>query len=310
MLLLQTGRRGEAAMLEAARPIVGREEGSALWDQPPRFTDIGAARIAWRSTGSGPPLLLIHGWPLTSYSFRKILPHLERHFTCYLPDTPGLGETEWTEQTDFMFAGQARSLRSFAERVGIDGCSVLAFDTGATIAREIALAERTPVGRLVLLNTEIPHHRPPFIQLFQSLMKLPASSAVFRLLLRSRAFRRSAMGFGGCFVDLDLIGGDFEAAFVDPLIASPRRLEGVKRYLWGIDWQLVDGLAARHASIAQPVLLIWGADDPTFPVALARPMAKQIPTCRGLVEIPGARLLVHEEKPDEVARAALDFLLA
>jgi pimeloyl-ACP methyl ester carboxylesterase len=56
-----------------------------------------------------------------------------------------------------------------------------------------------------------------------------------------------------------------------------------------------------------PVRLIWGADDPTFPVALAREMVKQLPDAR-LVEVPGARLLVHEERPDDVAGAVIEFL--
>jgi pimeloyl-ACP methyl ester carboxylesterase len=61
--------------------------------------------------------------------------------------------------------------------------------------------------------------------------------------------------------------------------------------------------------LTMPVQLIWGADDPTFPVALARAMVGQFPNAR-LAEIAGARLLVHEEKPDGVARLALDFLAA
>ena len=55
------------------------------------------------------------------------------------------------------------------------------------------------------------------------------------------------------------------------------------------------------------VQLVWGADDPTFPVEYARRMVRQLPDAR-LVEIPGGRLLVHEEKPADVARAVLGFL--
>jgi pimeloyl-ACP methyl ester carboxylesterase len=56
------------------------------------------------------------------------------------------------------------------------------------------------------------------------------------------------------------------------------------------------------------VLLVWGADDPTFPLERARGMVSQLAHCRGLVPIRGARLLVHEERPAEVADAALPFL--
>jgi pimeloyl-ACP methyl ester carboxylesterase len=280
-----------------------------LWQKPPDFADAGAARIAYRVVGSGEPLVLIHGWPLSSWSFRKLLPRLAAHFTCYLPDTPGLGETEWRDDTDFRFAGQAESLRRFADAVGLDAYALLAFDTGATLARQLALIDPRRVRRLVLQNTEIPGHRPPFIPLFQRTLPLPGSRAAMRALLRSRALRRSRMGFGGCFVDLSLLDGDFHTGSVAPLLDSPRRLEGARRYLAGIDWALVDGLATRHREIAAPVLFVWGEDDPTFPIGRARVMPGQLADCRGLVPIAGARLLVHEERPDAVADAALPFLL-
>lgn len=283
-------------------------EAKSLWDRPPTFVDVGSARIAYRSVGRGRPLLLVHGWPFTSFAFRRILPALAERFTCVLPDLPGLGETEWRPATDFRFAAQAETLQRFVRALDLDGYAALAFDTGATIVRQLALLEGERLPQLVLLNTEIPHHRPPFIPLFQRLAPLPGNALAFRLLLRSRVFRRSAMGFGGCFVDLSLLEGDFHAKFVQPLIDSPRRIAGAMAYLSGIDWDLVDGLARRHAEIEAEVLLVWGADDPTFPIERARVMTTQLRRCRGIVPVSGARLLVHEERPAEVAREALDFL--
>jgi len=280
-----------------------------LWKKPPDFADVGSARIAWRAVGRGEPLLLLHGWPLSSSSFGRLVPLLAERFRCFLPDTPGLGETEWHEATDFRFAAQAESLRRFVDAVGLAGYSILAFDTGATIARQLALIDPRRVRRLLLLNTEIPGHRPPFIPLFQRTLGLPGSRFAMRALLRSRALRRSSLGFGGCFVDLGLLDGEFHARVVTPLLASSRRLEGARRYLAGIDWELVDGLARRHREIAAPVLFVWGEDDPTFPIERARDMLPQLERCRGLVAIPHARLLVHEEQPAAVADAALPFLL-
>ena len=65
-------------------------------------------------------------------------------------------------------------------------------------------------------------------------------------------------------------------------------------------------LGADHALITSKVHFVWGADDQTFPVSLARSMLTQLPHA-SLVEIPGAKLLPHEEKPDEVAREILSF---
>ena len=276
-------------------------------DAPTRSVDTGTARVVCRRFGSGPPLLLVHGFPLSGFTWRKVLPALAERHTCWVPDLPGMGDTEWTEETDFSFPGQAQTLRRLVDRLGLERYRVIAQDTGGTFARYLALADGARLEKLVLVNTEIPHHRPPWIPLYQFLMHVPGALAGFGVLLRSRLFLRSGMGFGGCFVDLGLLDGDFHAHVVEPLLRSPRRMDGMARYLRGLMWEPVDALAEAHARITMPVQLVWGADDPTFPIATARRMVSQLPDAR-LLEIPGARLLVHEEKPADVARAALAFL--
>jgi DNA-binding NtrC family response regulator len=46
-------------------------------------------------------------------------------FTCVLPDTPGLGETEWGAATDFRFVAQAERFQTFVERVGLERYAIL-----------------------------------------------------------------------------------------------------------------------------------------------------------------------------------------
>jgi haloalkane dehalogenase len=273
---------------------------------PLQQTTVGGSGIAWRSFGSGPALLLVHGVQLSGASWRKLLPALAARFTCYVPDLPGMGESRWSDATDFTWHGQAATLKGFMDALGVRRYSVLAHDTAGTFARCLALTDPR-VERLALINTEIPGHRPPWIPLYQKLMALPGATLGFRLLLRLRAFNRSPLGFGGCFVDRDLIDGDFHEQFIAPLIRDPQRMEGTRRYLRALTWDVVDGLATAHARLQLPVQLIWGADDPTFPHALARDMVRQLPQ-GSLVEIPGTKLLPHEERPEAVAAAALAFL--
>ena len=115
------------------------------------------------------------------------------------------------------------------------------------------------------------------------------------------------MGFGGCFHDLSLIDGDFHENVIALLLASREKMEGLRRYLCGALWPPVDALEREHSKLTMPVRLIWSAGDPTFPVGLARRMVAQFPNA-DIVEIPGAKLLIHEEKPNEVANAVLEFL--
>ena len=277
------------------------------FDQPAEKIDTGTARLPCRRFGSGRPLLFVHGFPLSGFTWRKLLPELSKRYTCYVPDLPGMGASEWTDATDFSFPGQGRTLKALAGKLGLERYSVIAQDTGGTFARYLALEDAPRVEKLILINTEMPHHRPPWIPLYQFLMRVPGTLAAFSVLLRSNAYLRSPMGFGGCFNDLRLIEGDFNEQFVQPLVRSESSRDGMRRYLIGAKWDPVDALERDHARIEIPVELLWGTDDPTFPLVLARKMVAQFPDAR-LVEIPGARLLVHEEKPVEVTQAIIDFL--
>lgn len=277
-------------------------------NDPTDWVPTGANRIAYRRVGSGPPLVLIHGWPFDGSTFRQLIPFLCEQFTCYLPDSPGLGATEWTAETNFAFPAQAEALLRFADGAGLNDFAVLAHDTGGTIARLMAVSAPSRIKRLVLLNTEMPGHRPPWIPMHRNLAFLPGASFGFTQLLRRRAFLRSSLGFGGCFHDRSRLDDAFFERCAGPLTRSPRRLEGGLRYLRGIDWALVDGLAETHARIEAEVLLVWGADDRIFPVSWARRLPSQFPRCAGLVEVRDACFLVHEERAQAVAEAALSFL--
>ncbi len=276
-------------------------------DAPIEWVDTGSARLPCRRFGSGPPLLMVHGFPLSGFTWRKLLPELARHRTCWTLDLPGLGGSEWTGATEFSFDGQGRTLKRLADRLGFERYAVIAQDTGGTFARYLALEDPARVEKLILLNTEMPHHRPPWIPTYQFLMRVPGTLPAFGLLLKSRAYLRSPMGFGGCFADTSLIDGDFREEFVEGLRRSSYRMAGMSVYLRGCKWEAVDALAQLHAQLTMPVALIWGAEDPTFPLEGARAMVGQFPDAR-LVAVPGARLLLHEERPQEVVRAVLEFL--
>jgi pimeloyl-ACP methyl ester carboxylesterase len=243
-------------------------------------------------------------------TFRKIIPELAKHFTCYVVDLPGAGESRWSDKTDFSFNGQAASMKAFVDKLGLKSYAILAHDTGATIARLLSIIDQGRVTKLVAIGTEIPNHRPPYVQMFQKLSYIPGYMLLSQKNFKSREFLRSARGFGGVFYDLELIDGEFHRLFIEPLIESRRRLIGQRHFLRGIDWKAVDSLAEGHRQIKAPVLLIWGEDDPTFPVEMAKKMIPQFRDCRGLKVIPKAKLFVHEERPEEVMRACVDFLVS
>jgi pimeloyl-ACP methyl ester carboxylesterase len=126
--------------------------------------------------------------------------------------------------------------------------------------------------------------------------------------MRFSAIRRSFLGFGGVFRDPAFVDGDFGDWFVRPLIGSRRVAEGQMALLRNLDFGLIDGLDAVHARIGAPVLCIWGADDPFFPVAKARRALAQFKGTAELIEIPGAKLFAHEDHSEAFVALAAPFL--
>jgi pimeloyl-ACP methyl ester carboxylesterase len=277
---------------------------------PGERTRIGDADVRWRRAGRGPAVVFLHGFPLSGLTWEKVAAALRGRFTCILPDLVGLGGSASPSLADHASTGQAGVLRGLLRHLGVDSYALVGNDTGGWIARELALLEGGRVTRLALTNTEIPGHRPPWIPTYQALAHVPGTAAVLRAFLSSAMFRASPLGFGGCFHDLALIEGEFRARHVEPLLRSPARMANALRFLRAMSFRRLDAFARLHGELAMPTLFVWGADDPTFPVARARGMLRQFPNAAGFHELPDAKLFVHEERPAEVAALLASFLEA
>ena len=118
------------------------------------------AEIEYRVIGHGPEsLVFLHGWPLWSFTFRKLLPHLVDDFTCYLIDVPGGGQSEWTKNTDFSWPGQAANVKSLLDTFSFDNYFLFGQDSGAMIGRHLCLQDSQRIRKFIMTNTEIPNHR-------------------------------------------------------------------------------------------------------------------------------------------------------
>jgi haloalkane dehalogenase len=270
---------------------------------------VGDDELAYWRFGQGPDLVLVHGWPLHAATFRTIVPALAQRFTCHLFDLPGTGYTRSKSDGPLHFADHAATLMGLVDVLGLERYAIFAHDSGGMFARIAAAEHGRRVTAMVLGNTEIADHRSRLVQLYAWLARLPGSAAAMRRCLRSRAFRRSALGFGGCFADLEHLDGEFHELFVAPLLTSAAALHGQLRLMRGLDFDEV-ALAAVHRRIVAPVCMIWGDRDPFFPLAKARAMPGQLGGEAQLCTIAGAKLFAHEDRPAEVLAHALPFLCA
>jgi haloalkane dehalogenase len=280
-------------------------------NQTPSFTrphahiEAGAQRLAYWRFGSGPDVVLIHGWPLHAATFRRIIPALAKRFTLHVFDLPGVGQSE--AHGPVSFTSHAAAVRRAVDALGLTSYTLLAHDSGGVIARLIAVDDPRVRG-LVLGGTEMPGYHPPLFETYVRLSKLPGFATLLRATLRVGFLRRSALGFGGCFTDRRYADGEFCDLFVKPLLASPHAVDGHLALLRSVDFAFMDALSAVHARIRTPVLCIWGTADPFFPIAKARAMTREFGGEAELVEIAGAKLFTHEDHPEAFVAHALPFL--
>ncbi len=265
--------------------------------------------IGLRQVGKGHDLIFIHGFPTHGYTWRKQIPLLSQKFRCTLLDLPGLGDSEWSEKTDFTSTAQARYILQLLEQQGIKEYSLIAHNSGATVARVMAIEQAEKVKNLILINTEIPHHRPPWIPFYQQIGLLPLVPSTIQKLLQQKWFVQSPMGFKEAYSDKSLLGKKENLEpYLNPVTTSHHKAVGAFKYLKGIDWQVVDDFEKNHQKIKAAILLIWGEDDKTFPIELAKKMTPQFSSRYEFKTIKKASLLPHEEKPEEVNNAILEFM--
>ena len=229
--------------------------------------DVGPSKLAYHRTGSGPDLVFVHGWPLHGGTFRNIVPHLSDRFTCHVFDLPGAGASEWSERTRFTMEAHADAIHRAIESLALKRVGFVAHDSGAAIARIVAARLGARCFGLAMGNTEIPGFHPRMLERLVRLGRMPGGAFLFRMAARSRTFMRSSQGFGTSFDDLRALEGDFGDLFVWPL-ADARVFAGQWGMVRDFDWKSVDEMEATHRRISAPVLLLWGKDDPWFPLCL------------------------------------------
>jgi pimeloyl-ACP methyl ester carboxylesterase len=273
--------------------------------EPDRFLDVGAGEAAYRVVGTGPDVLFVHGWPVSSATFRLLLPHLVDHVTCHLIDFPSAGSSRFDADTPMSIRQHIETVRRVVDLLELDEVAVVGHDSGGLIARH-AMVGDPRLRAMGLINTEPADPGWRFTS-FIAARHLPGLSAGLGWVAGKPRLVRSKAVFGDAFADRSLLGGEFTEFFLAPLHEIPARREAAVKLLRSFDMQLVTDLPGVHRRLDVPVQLVWGDKDPFFPVARAKAMVAEFPDAR-IEVIEGAGLFSHEERPAEVARALLPTL--
>jgi haloacetate dehalogenase len=115
-----------------------------------------AGRIFVRQGGSGPPLLLLHGYPQTNVMWHRVAPALTRHFTLVLPDLPGYGWSDVpsaaADHAPYDKRSMAAAMVELTEKLGFARFRLAGHDRGGRVAYRLALDHPGRLERLAVLD--------------------------------------------------------------------------------------------------------------------------------------------------------------
>src|SRR5215218_5648218 len=107
-------------------------------------------RRAFRISGSGPALLLLHGLACDSSTWLDVIPALSEHFTVIAPDLLGHGESDKPD-ADYSLGGYANGMRDLLTVLGIDRVTVVGHSLGGGVAMQFGYQFPERTERLVLV---------------------------------------------------------------------------------------------------------------------------------------------------------------
>ena len=297
--------------------MINRRESRVLHSE---FLEVGRLQVHHTHGGHGSPVVFIHGLGSSGYmEWRLNLEEFAAHHRVFAPDLPGYGRTD-KPRVRYTIPYFARFIQRYLEDRRIRSAAVVGASLGGRIALEVALQSPALVRKLVLVNT-LGLGRPQvrMSQFAYGLVTLPrvgeAAMRFARDALRWASptmVRRIAARYAGVSTDLERAMDDeyledlremyAAEGFGDAYLSTVRSLVHPRALLGGHH-----DVSRRLNELKIPVQLIWGADDPLFPVAHAERAVTLIEHSK-LAVIQGAGHTPQSERPEEFNRVLHTFL--
>jgi pimeloyl-ACP methyl ester carboxylesterase len=113
------------------------DAGLASWLDAGLYFDYLGFDIFYRIEGSGPPLLLIHGYPFNSFDWQLIWPTLTQRFTVIAPDMMGMGFSAKPVAYEYSVHDHADMHEALLQHLGVRNVHILAHDIGDSVGQEL-----------------------------------------------------------------------------------------------------------------------------------------------------------------------------
>lgn len=250
--------------------------------------------------GSGPPLVLVHGTPWSSFNWRHVIPALAGWFTVHFYDLIGYGQSEKRDGQDVSLATQNQVLAELLDHWELDSPFIVGHDFGGTTVLRTHLLGKRAFERIALIDpVALSPWGSPFFQhvneherVFQDIPAYIHEAIV------------SAYVQGATHKPMD---PETLAGTIAPWL-GPAGQRGFYRQIAQANQRFTDEVEPLYKTVTCPLLIVWGEEDQWIPIERGRQLHAAIPHSE-FVPVANAGHLVQEDAPATLVSLLLKFFL-
>ena len=262
--------------------------------------DVGGQAVHVEQSGAGEPIVLLHGFGESTYSWRLVAPELASRHRVIAIDLNGFGYTErLRDPAAYTIDGQMRLVLGVLDRLGVERAHFVGHSYGGGLTLWIAAHHPERVRSMALVDSTLPRYSATRRSRAANLRPLTY------VYLRTVAMRPGYVqkSLRASYGDDALATAEVSRAYLDRL-----RIEGIDDAYYGL--MAKNGAPSPEvdlATIRAPALVVWGRDDELTSVANGERFAAGLPDAR-LAVIPDCGHSPMEERPRELLAELLPFL--
>jgi pimeloyl-ACP methyl ester carboxylesterase len=284
---------------------------NAYWRDPalgePRTLELPGGPVRAFDTGSGAPIVFVHGLLVNANLWRKVVSRLVPDFRCIALDMPlGSHQVPLPAAAPRGAPAAAAMVADALDALDLDGATLVGNDTGGAISQIAVTTRPERVGRLVLTSCDYRDNFPPKVF---SYLKLAAAvpGLLWAMLqpMRMASQRHTPIAYG--WLVKRPIDRAAEDSYVGPAIADADIRRDVRGFMRGSDTSHTNAAADRLGEFDRPALIAWSQDDRFFPVEHGRRLAADLPDARFEL-VPDARTFSMEDNPGRLSELIAEFV--
>jgi len=251
--------------------------------------------LSYIEAGEGPAVVLLHGFPSSSYLWRREIPLLAGRMRVIAPDLLGYGESDKPPEAPLSLAAHAGYVGELLSGLGVGSAALVGHDIGGGVAQLLATSGMATTLALVdpvafgdwptagMRTVQATPRGRETKEMAERIVRL-----AFEVGMEHRAFLSPA--------ELDV--------YVAPWIADPPALFRAAR---AMDGRGLEGVEANIAAHGLPVFVLWGEEDAFNPPSLAERLLEALPGAT-VALLPGCGHFVTEDAPTTTGPLIYEFL--